>query len=454
MREIMKNIIYKTGLLVAALLIIAGCNYEEQFDPNNPSLGSNATVSELQGMVTGLEARHRQYYGNATQMFGSFGREVWAFFGSDPRFINDWLGVSGTTYPDFFASAGTYTSPYQAVKQATALIDMAEGSSNISPELVSGYNGFAKTIQAYQLIWPLMQQWDNGIRVQIDDPLNPGPILDRAAALAAIRAILDDGYNDLQGGEFAFTLTSGWAGFDTPAGMAQVNRAIAARLAIYAGDYAAARTALGQSFFDINDARSASAMMTGPAHVYGEAPDINNPFYYPLDANTNTILIVHTALVEDALPGDERVTNKFYQRAEPVINAAIGAGVPGEYQDNRWTTNVDPAAFIRNEELILIAAEAEWNGGDRNIAIQAINNIRNTWGVGDSPITTDSTPAEFEDELLFQRRYSLWAEGGHRWIDLRRFNRLDASNIDLRDGGSIFTQVAPRSSETNWEANN
>ena len=62
----MKNIFYKIGILSFVLLIAAGCNYEEQFDPNNPSLGSDASVSALQGMVTGLEARHRQYYGSAT----------------------------------------------------------------------------------------------------------------------------------------------------------------------------------------------------------------------------------------------------------------------------------------------------------------------------------------------------------------------------------------------------
>ena len=459
MEFIMKKYIYKISLLLIAMVVVASCNYEEQFDPNNPSLAAvekDASKATLQGLITGLEARHRVYFTNATQMFGSFGREVWAFFGSDPRFINDWLGVSGTTYPDFFASNGTYLSPYQAVKQANVLIDAVNPANNsvLNTAESAGYSGFAKTIKAYQLIWPLMQQWDNGIRVEISDPLNPGPILDRATALTAIRAILAEGNSELQSGEFAFTLTSGWDGFNTPTGMLMVNRAIEARLAIYAGDYSGALSALSQSFFDMNDGRSEAAMMVGPAHVYGNAPDVNNPLFYPLDASTNTILIVHPAVVEDALPNDKRVENKIYQRTDPVISATLGAALPGEYQDKRWPTNIDPIPFIRNEELILIKAEAEWFGADKSVAIQAINNIRNTWGVGDTSITTASTDAEFTDELLIQRRYSLWAEGGHRWIDLRRFDRLNASNIDLRDGGAIFTQVDQRVTETTWEASN
>jgi hypothetical protein len=58
------------------------------------------------------------------------------------------------------------------------------------------------------------------------------------------------------------------------------------------------------------------------------------------------------------------------------------------------------------------------------------------------------------EEILFQRRYSLWAEAGHRWIDLRRTGRLDETHVDLRDGGSIIVQVDRPTSETNWDANN
>ena len=136
--------------------------------------------------------------------------------------------------------------------------------------------------------------------------------------------------------------------------------------------------------------------------------------------------------------------------------ATICSSWPGEFQDLRWTTNVDPTPFIRNEELILLYAEANWlaSGGDKSESIRALNNVRNTWGVGDTPITTGSTDDEFIEELLVQRRFSLWAETGHRWVDLRRFNRLDDTHIDLRDCGTIYTQVDRRTSEQTWEDSN
>ncbi len=449
-------------LLVFTSLLFA-CDVDEVNDPNNPSLGgvlSDASKAELQVLVTGLEARGRVYFTNATQMFGSFGREVWAYFGSDPRFQNDWLGIARTeTYPDFFASAGTYVNPYLAVKQANVLIQAVENTSSVTAQEAAGYTGFAKTIKAYQLIWPLMQQYQNGIRIDVEDPLDPGPTLGYNDALAAIRQILDDGMSDLQsaGDNFSFALSTGFAGFSSPSGMMQVNRAIAARLALYAGDYPAALSALGGSFMDMDVTPATSAKMNvGPRHVYGEAPDVNNPLYYPPDAATSTILIVHPAMVEDALPGDARVDNKFFKRTNPVSNSNIqdsdGNNIPGEYQDARWATNTTSIPFIRNEELILIYAEASLMNGDPGAAVDAINVVRNTWNLAD--YSGGNSTDDLMEEILFQRRYSLWAEGGHRWIDLRRTGRLNDTYVDLRDGGNIFDQVSRRTSEINWDQSN
>jgi len=448
-------------LLVAALASFTACEVEEIVDPNNPSLGSvlnDASKAEMQTLVYGLEARNRDYLANAVQMFGAFGREVWPYFASDPRFIPDWLGIGRTeTYTDFFTSGGTYVNPYIAVKQANVLIQAADNSTALSTAEKAGYKGFAKTIKGFQLLWPLMQQYQNGIRIDVTDPLNPGPRLGYPESLAAIADILADGLKDLNdaGSSFSFVLTDGFTGFDSPDGMKKVNRAIAARVALYAGNNQGALDALAASFMDLDvDAGTSEKMNAGPAHVYGEAPDLNNPLYYPFDRPTSTILIAHPALIEDALPGDARVANKFARRVDnPVTSNALkdvnGNLLIGEYQDNRWSSNTAPVPFIRNEELILIYAEAKARSGQPGDAVDAINVVRNTWGLAD--YGGAQTEDALIDEILFQRRYSLWAEGGHRWIDLRRTGRLNNTYIDLRDLGSIYTQVSRRSSEINWD---
>lgn len=441
------RIIYSFLTILFSLFFITSCSVDEVVDPNNPSLGSvtkDAKKPELQTLVTGLEARHRDYYDGATEMFGSFGREVWAFFASDPRFVDHWLGTGvSETYTDFFASAGTYVTPYLAVKQANVLIQAANGSTVLTDAERGAYSGFAKTVKGHQLLYPLLQQFDNGIRIDVEDPLNPGAIEDYKTALSAIREILNQGFQELSGaGNIPFSLSAGYAGFNSGAGLAQVNRAIAARAALYDEDYNGALTALTASFMNLN-ATSANGLMVGPAHVYGEAPDLNNPLFYPFDRSTNTILIVHPALIEDATLGDGRLA-KFAKR---VNNPVTNSGLLGEYQDARWASNTSSIPYIRNEELILIYAEANAELGNTTNAVSAINTIRNIWGIGN--YSGGTSKDQLITEILNQRRYSLWAEAGHRWVDLRRTGRLNSDNVDLRDGGVLFTKVARRSSESN-----
>ena len=112
--------------------------------------------------------------------------------------------------------------------------------------------------------------------------------------------------------------------------------------------------------------------------------------------------------------------------------------------------------------MILIYAEAQVfaASGTNAEAENAINVVRNTWGLADYD-ATGATDDEILEEILFQRRYSLWAEAGHRWIDLRRTGKLDASHVDLTyDRGTppssteLIDQVSRRNSETNWDEEN
>ncbi len=448
------------GVFLLSLLTFSACEIDTVTDPNNPDVGSatsDASLVELQFLVTGLEGRNRDYYQNACEMFGSFGREVWPYFDSDPRFVGDWL--SGDTYNSFFGSGGTYTTPYRAIKQANVVIEAANNSTQISAEQAAGVLGFAKTLKAFQLTWPLLQQWNNGIRIEVEEPLNPGPrvgIDNPQAAFAEILNILDDALNDLNsaGSSFAFDLTSAFEGFDTPSTFAQVNRAIAARVALYAENFSASSTALNASFMDMEvDEATSDKMFIGPVHPYGAPPDLDNPLFAPFDQPTARILICHPAWLEDALPNDERLNKVDLLIENKQTNPGLRDGnddlLVGEYQDVRYSGQSDPIPFIRNEELILISAELSARAGNSAAAVDAINIVRNTWGVGD--YTGGTSQDELIDEILFQRRYSLWNEGGHRWIDLRRTNRLNADFVDLRDQGGLITSVARPISEVSWD---
>ncbi len=449
----MNTMKYLNKLLLIVLLSagISACDFldpNEISDPNNPSIEgvlSDASKAQLQNLVTGLTERHRATTG-ANNIMSTFGREIYPLFASDPRFVNQWVGVGADANaeedPTFFGSGGTYTIPYRAVRQGNVLIQSANNSNAITDQERNGYLGVAKTLQAYSYLIPLNVQYTNGIRIDVDNVGDLGPFLDYDAALQEIRNLLDEAESDLNaaGSSFSFVLTDGFDEFSTPADFVNLNRAIAARAAIYAEDWDAAVTAVEDAapFFEL--ATGADVLNKGGYHVYGDPPDIFNPFYYVPNTTSVQLPMAHPSLVDDAEAGDMRIDNKIFVRNDTLTLQGLGS----PYQDNRFSGTGDSFPFFRNEELILIYAEAlaqRNQGTDLVDAVDAINVVRNTWGLGDF---VSASQSDIIDQILFERRYSLWFEGGHRWIDARRYDRLDDLPLD---GGKIYEFIARPQSE-------
>ena len=61
--------------------------------------------------------------------------------------------------------------------------------------------------------------------------------------------------------------------------------------------------------------------------------------------------------------------------------------------------------------------------------MEYLNEVRTRSG-GLEPLAMPGSDEEFVDALLFERRWSLLFEGGHRWLDMRRFGRLGDLPLD------------------------
>jgi len=452
----MKNIL-KT-VLIPAVLGLTACNplqLDEVLDPNNPSLASvetNATKEQVQFLLTGLEASHRNYVVNVSQAWNTFGREIWYLNASDPRFQTDWLGQAGRV-PDraYFGfgttGGGSWAGPYQAIKQADVLISSANGSTLLVETEKKADSGFAKMIQGFQFMIPANFVYENGIRIDVKDPLKPGKFVKYEDALNHIKSVLDQADQDFAAagsGAFPLKLTPGFAAYNTIPNLRKVNKAILARLNAYRKDWQGILTALDGSFMEMGGNLNA-----GPSHPFLGPPDGFNPLFYLPNAAVNTIIVVHPSMIDDATPGDSRVTRKFFKRNTPVVVTTDATPLSALYQDARWTTNTAPIPFIRNEELILLKAEAHANLGQATEAVNAINIIRNAASIGN--YTGATTRDALINEILYQRRYSLWAEPwGHRWIDARRYNKLNEIPTSY-DKGTIFKQFPHPQAEVNWD---
>lgn len=460
------SIIIKLTILSGLIAIAASCDLLEVdpvIDPNSPSTAAvldNASAGELQNLVSGLESVHRNYNNGTSDWWsltGTISRELYYINTSDPTFAIDWLqlpsrSIDAEDNSNFFVDASAYEAPYGAIRQSNLLIESVQNSENVTDTQKNGYYGFANTIKAYQFQMPLMHQYQNGIRVDVtfSEPLNPGGFESYDNALAEIRSIADEAATQLQsaGTEFNFDLTEGFDGFDTPAGMLEVNRAIAARLAIYAEDWQGALDALDGSFLNLDPGQGEAELNAGPAHTFAGGNDQFNPYFFIPDANQNLLIVPNPALIDDAETGDGRL-DKFALRSSAATTPDIPA-LSADYQIDSYESATSSMPFIRNEELILIYAEAlaqRNQGTDLADAVDAINIIRSAWGLTEFASADQNA---IIDQILEERRYSLWGEG-HRWIDMRRYDRLGDIDTSI-DGGRVATQIGRPQGEIDWES--
>ena len=129
-------------------------------------------------------------------------------------------------------------------------------------------------------------------------------------------------------------------------------------------------------------------------------------------------------------------------------------GLSSDYEPALYASNTSPIPIIKNEELILIAAEAYLNTGKKADAVDAINVLANFYKV--APVSVADSDAKLLNEILYHRRYSLFYEG-QRWVDLRRLNRLGDINPETTSDGrktSILKQMPLPFAEVQWDVAN
>lgn len=417
-----RYISYILSLLIIAM-VAPGCkkDFGNLNSPTEEDFLKNPTKDQLNNLVTGIESAMRNNIGLYLDDVGVVGREMYRFSTGDPRYTTDLLGASDAQLdPTGFYITNTWASRYRVVKNCNLLIDASQVSSFITDAEAKAYAGFAKTMMAYQLLLNLNLTHNNGIRTQVDNPDQPGPFQNYNEALSSIATMLNDANADLSGAEVAFPLTSGFAGLNDADGLSKINRAIAARVAVYRGEWQEALDNLDQSFFDINGDFS-----TGAYHVFGTGSgDQLNPAFFPRN-QAGDVRLAHPSFTDDIENGDSR-SAKAALRNEPQSYQ----GLSSNYDVWVYTTSTAPIPMIRNEELILIYAEANIQLDNLSEGEDALNVIRNGHNLPDYGGAV--TKPALTTEMLRQRRYSLFYEG-HRWVDVRRYDLLSQLPVDRTD---------------------
>ncbi len=381
---------------------------------NSPNAATvNTTVD---GLLVGLRAGVPAY---ATGL-GILGREVYNLDQAEPRNVLGYL--VGPLEPGGFVADVGWTAAYRDIRTAATVLEALEKVPDYSPAQKAATRGFVKTIIAQEYVNQLRVRDTFGIVVDV--PANPtelGSFVSRDSGYKRAAALFDEARNDLAAGgaAFPFVLHSGFTGFNTPATFLRVNRALKSRVDVYRGAWAEALVDLAQSFLSTSSG-SAAALGAGAYHVYSTTSgDAVNPLF---DAAPRALVAVPSFLTDAQRKVDGSVDARASSKAQVTSVNVTTQGVSSNVKITLYASSVAPVPIIKNEELILLRAEA-YNGlGNRALAIQDLDFIRVNSG-GLAPLGP-SYLADLVDEILYNRRYSLFDEYGHRWVDLRRYGRL------------------------------
>jgi starch-binding outer membrane protein, SusD/RagB family len=463
------NILKKYIIPVFMLASIISCkkNYFEvatELDPNNPPTDlylNNANLVQINQLAVGLQSVVRSAFVDFGRITGSVGRETIYSAASDNRYFTELLGTNAANYTGTASGANdpvgifnTYYAAYsQTRRRAEQFIIAGNNTTAINAQQQSALTGFAKTIQAYVTLNLANMQGKNGIRESFSDLISPGDQLKPskfgtyASALVVCKKYADDGLAALNAGgnAFPFTVNSGFSGFDNVANFKKFNRAIAARIAMYQSDWAGMNTALSQSFLDLT-----GNLQVGPKFIFSTAPaDFTNDLFHKFDVS-GAPYVVFNDFISSAEAGDIRIFGSSAKVGLSTTPKQSGDFI-STHEVKLYASNIAPSSIIRNEELVLMYAEANAQTSNFPAAKAALDLIRTTYGL---PVYSGAlTTTALVDEVLKQRRYSLFFEG-HRWFDMRRYNKLSL----ISDQGTInsksyivFQAMSRPDAEVQWD---
>jgi hypothetical protein len=422
---------------VAGLLGVLACTNTNVPDLNLGSVSgfqTNPTASGAEALFYAMLAGERDETALFIQTVGSFGREGYNLSvsnGSLPFYV-----VGPLTTGSFLVQTQLWQDEYADIREAELISDNLPKITTYTAAQAAAMEGLVQTMEAYDVYLLAVTRDSLGLPIVVDvnPTAPPAPIAPRAQVFQHLYNLIDSGATNLAAGgsAFPFQLPAGLSGFDTPATFLTLNRALRVRVDIVLSNYTQALTDLGASFVS-----SAAPLTTGVYFNYTTTSgDEQNGIFTQGPVWYASPRLADSAQLQPGGAPDLRAQQKLVN-----VGTFTFDGITSPYQFTIYNTASSPIAMIRNEELILLRAEANFNLGNSNAALTDINLIRQSSG-GLAPVTLAQFPTQnaLLQELLYEKRYSLMWEGGHEWIDRKHYGELGMLPAAV-SGGRLFNLI-------------
>ena len=446
--------------VLAGALVFGACS-SDSFNignPNQPTLDdllNNPTRGKLSAAATGLFLGARSDIPDFVWRVGSMGREGINLANNNPPDLTE--PYFGPLSPSGFGGAH-WLPPYQNIRSVNVFLTALGKTTALSPAEIAAAKGVANTLKAVAFIHIIQTRGSLGAPVDVDRAVGapPADFVREDSVYSYALGLLKQARADLATAgpaSFPFPLSPGLAAFATPANFISLTWALSAKAEVLRATagcgrncFSNALTALGHSFLNEDPSQFGAGAYYDFSNRSGDTPNflsepLNGATFFAVPS-----IITDAQLKDDGETRDDRVGRKIGASTIDPPPSVVGVPITGQYKFAVYMTGTstgltaDPGAsipLIKNEELILLRAEANIGLGNFDAAIADLNLVRaGSGGLPATALTSVSPKGDLITELLYNRRYSLLWEQGTRWIDARRYGRLNSIPVEV-PGGAV-----------------
>lgn len=449
--------------LAAGVTLVAGCKDSAVVNPTDlptaQQLTGALTLPGLQTLVTGILVEDRSIFTGAGAAYPViteiYARDAYRIDASEPRYVNETLG--GNPDPGSFAGGGgPWSAAYRSLRQANVTLAAINNAPSgvLTPAQKSAALGFTRTFKALEYYRVAELRDTVGVALQADSANNtdPQPIICKENALDLVAALLDSANTDLVAAgdiNFPFALPGGFTGFGrnyrSVKNFVLFNRGLKGKVDVYRGlDHAKPnQAAFTLAVNELTTALGAPAgkvpgsqFQFGPYYVFVPSGTEAAPY-----ALADSKLGLNPAVLANIIDSTDTRRSKIVPRS-----TLAGQGLSttstfiGAVSTNPANLN-GPVGILRDEEEVLLRAQAYIGLGQLSNAVLDINSVRQFYGL--KPYTSFASTADAITAVLYEKRYSLLFEGPQRLVDLRAYGRLNANFLKKETVADPFNSAFP-----------
>lgn len=450
-----------TTALTAGLLMAAACKDNPVVPPvdapTTNAVSGQLTAAGVKTLALGVLANDRNLVSELSysKLPEIYARDMYRIDPNEPRYVTETL--AGTPDPGSFSGSGGWTNGYVTIRAANTLLAALPNTpaSQVSPAQLQVTTGLIQTFKALEYYRLLELRDTLGVALQPDnDPNTVGPIVCKAKALDYIAALLDSANTALVAAGSAslpFTPPTGFTkygrDYSKAANLALFNRGLKGKVDVYRGlqHQSPVAGAFTQAISELNTALGTSIPGGVPASqfktglyvtfVAGGTENAANPL-------SDSRIGVNPKAQAALQSGDTRAS-KIIPRST-ISGSGISTSVTYVGADAGNAANLtNPIAILRDEELVLLRAQAYFEAGQPVNGLADLNSVRTSYGLPALTLADVPTLDAQRDAVLYEKRYSLFFEGPQRLVDLRAYGKLKAGITTPEVASDPFNTAIP-----------